>query len=523
MRHSRIWALLGLALLLAGFFDQLRGEWGWEGYYFYGWGVPVALVWFLVQRARTAPVPAQPTSLGGPGSAMVAAGLMAALVSRWLLLPSPHWRLALWAYGAGCVLVLLGVAAWAGGRRWVVHFSFPALFLLVAIPWPTGIEQGVIDGLTRSITVIVTGLLHFTGFDAVPLGHTILLSGVRVEVGDACSGIRSLQALLALALFLGEVFFLTARSRMFLVVAGAATGLAMNLLRSAMLAWLAALMGPSARDYHDVTSAVYVALSFAVLYALAGRLPATPGSKRPPAPSGSAAAIAPVRAAVLLCGALAVFAIPEWIHAARRPHPAAVQAPELRFDVDRASRELRSLPLAEETAMLRSSSGWRGGVVREDGRSIEILWFEWDDTALGLFKALGHTPEFCMGCQGASLLEPVSVHRLSLSGTAVPVEGYRFLDPADRRELHVFRLLWNDGPLDSRAEGTHAGRLRRAWEGRRRPSGRVAMAYAAVRVAGPDLAGSWTVAAPVLEGLLAIEHRATGSMAPPPGTAPADR
>ena len=50
--------------------------------------------------------------------------------------------------------------AWPAGLRWVRHFAFPILFFFVAVPWPTSLEQMVIQGLMRADALINVEVPH---------------------------------------------------------------------------------------------------------------------------------------------------------------------------------------------------------------------------------------------------------------------------------------------------------------------------------------------------------------------------
>ena len=100
------------------------------------------------------------------------------------------------------------------------------------MPWPYRIEVQVIQGLTHYVTVSAVKLLHFAGYPAEVRGNTIVVGSHWLGVDQACSGIRSLQALTMVSLWLGEYFRLAWKGR-FVVVAGAVllTGI-FNLLRA---------------------------------------------------------------------------------------------------------------------------------------------------------------------------------------------------------------------------------------------------------------------------------------------------
>ena len=108
---------------------------------------------------------------------------------------------------AVCAVVISGAGVYlAGGNSWLRHFTFPILFFLVAVPWPTSLEQIVIQGLMRIDALINVEILTAIGIPAVQLGNVIEVGSGFVGIDEACTGIRSLQATFMVSLFLGEFY-----------------------------------------------------------------------------------------------------------------------------------------------------------------------------------------------------------------------------------------------------------------------------------------------------------------------------
>src|SRR4029078_10432291 len=99
-------------------------------------------------------------------------------------------------------------------------FAFPILFFFVAVPWPSQIEQPLIQGLMRADAAINVEILNLIGMPAVQMGNLIEVGSGVVGIDEACTGIRSLQATLMVALFLGEFYDLSSIRRIILVLVG---------------------------------------------------------------------------------------------------------------------------------------------------------------------------------------------------------------------------------------------------------------------------------------------------------------
>ena len=106
-----------------------------------------------------------------------------------------------------------------GGRPWLRHFAFPIAFFLIAVPWPTGIEQPLIQGLMPTVATIATETLSLFGIPAEVQGNLIHINGGVVGVNEACSGVRSLQTSVMIGLLFGELNRLNLVRRIGLIVA----------------------------------------------------------------------------------------------------------------------------------------------------------------------------------------------------------------------------------------------------------------------------------------------------------------
>lgn len=90
----------------------------------------------------------------------------------------------------------------------------------MAVPWPSVLEDPLIQGLTRADAGATAELIGWFGVPAMAHGNVIEVATGQVGIEDACSGIRSFQATLMIALFLGEFYSLCAWRRVIFVVAG---------------------------------------------------------------------------------------------------------------------------------------------------------------------------------------------------------------------------------------------------------------------------------------------------------------
>ena len=107
------------------------------------------------------------------------------------------------------LLFAWGVVRFGGGRRWGAAAMFPLGFLVFAIPLGTLDEVG----LPLRLWVAAAGdqIAHVAGIDVLRSGTQLVApdGSYNYDVAAPCSGVRSLTALLALALFAGYLNFRT--------------------------------------------------------------------------------------------------------------------------------------------------------------------------------------------------------------------------------------------------------------------------------------------------------------------------
>ncbi len=100
----------------------------------------------------------------------------------------------------GLVLTVWGCFLCYFGTRHVRLFWFPLFYLLFLIPGLPGPPEAWLKGFLREIvTNSSTGILRLFGYSVFVQNNVIEIPGVLLGVADACSGIRSLWAMLAVA------------------------------------------------------------------------------------------------------------------------------------------------------------------------------------------------------------------------------------------------------------------------------------------------------------------------------------
>jgi exosortase len=154
--------------------------------------VPLAVYFAWERRQRLAAVRLGPSVIGAAIVALGLAMLVAGLLGAELFLTRASMIVVL----AGGLLFVLG---WPALRV----LSFPVLFLLLMVPIPAIIFNEIAFPLQLLASRVGEVTLAAMSIPVLREGNIIELAQIRLEVAEACSGIRSLISLLTLAIVYG--------------------------------------------------------------------------------------------------------------------------------------------------------------------------------------------------------------------------------------------------------------------------------------------------------------------------------
>ncbi|GDY21453.1 hypothetical protein LBMAG56_28000 [Verrucomicrobiota bacterium] len=294
------WLLLAAGALWSLLFLQVHTVWTSAPQYNYGWAVPLLAVYLFWTRWETRPAPS------ASPSPKLCLGVAGALLLTLLPVSIIHeanrdWRLLNWTFALAVAGLTWLAIAWAGGRAWLRHFAFPSTFPLLAVPWPTVIEDPLVLSLMHVVSFVAVEGLNLCHVPAIQRGNVIEIGPGLVGVNEACSGIQSFQSALMVSLFLGELFQFTRARRCGLLGGAVLWAFLCNLARAFFLAWISHREGLRALDrWHDHTGLALMLACYGGIIALAlalnrvqGRAPPTPTPASAPAPPPAAPAPSP--------------------------------------------------------------------------------------------------------------------------------------------------------------------------------------------------------------------------------------
>lgn len=129
-------------------------------------------------------------------------------------------------------IFLMGGLIWTFfGAKMLRELRFPLLVLILAIPIPAIIFNHITFPLQLLASRIASDILPMLGVPVLQEGNVIQLPVMQLEVAEACSGIRSLMSLFALAIFYGYFLERTTSRRTILALASIPIAVAANVVR----------------------------------------------------------------------------------------------------------------------------------------------------------------------------------------------------------------------------------------------------------------------------------------------------
>jgi exosortase len=129
------------------------------------------------------------------------------------------------------LIALTGLILSFGGRKFLAEFRFPLLILLLAIPIPAVIYNQITLPLQTLAARAAGALLPIFGVPVLREGHIMVLPSMKLEVAQACSGIRSLMSLVTISILYGYFMETSLWKRTVLALASVPIAIAANCLR----------------------------------------------------------------------------------------------------------------------------------------------------------------------------------------------------------------------------------------------------------------------------------------------------
>src|ERR1700733_12581558 len=154
------------------------------------------------------------------------------------------------------------------GWAMVRVLRFPLLVLVLAIPFPAILFNQITFPLQLLASRIASDILPLLGVPTLHEGNVIELPVMKLEVAEACSGIRSLMSLFTLSVFYGYFLERTTRGRVLLALASIPIAGTANVFRIGGTGLCAQYWQPDKvlGFFHEFSGLVMFIISLACLY-----------------------------------------------------------------------------------------------------------------------------------------------------------------------------------------------------------------------------------------------------------------
>jgi exosortase len=261
---SYFWVQIAILVTLIGFlyYQILAGlvlDWWTDPNFSHGFLIPVFSAFVAWQnRKRLGALQPKPSWFG----LVIIAGALALLIVGVLGAEFFLSRSSLVFLLAGLVIYFFG---WGHFRA----LLFPWAFLFFMIPIPVIVFNQVAFPLQFLAAQFANSLLSFVGVPVLRDGNVIQLPTMSLEVAQACSGIRSLMSLGALAVIFGYFAENRILPRVLLALASIPIAVAANGLRIMGTGLLGYYWDPDKAEgfFHEFQGWVIFVISLAMLFA----------------------------------------------------------------------------------------------------------------------------------------------------------------------------------------------------------------------------------------------------------------
>jgi exosortase len=169
------------------------------------------------------------------------------------------------------VIALAGITVYEFGFKQLIRWWLPFALICLSIPLPELITQALALPLQFKASRMGAALLEMRNVPVRLAGNVIQLPGRELFVSEACSGLRSLTALLSMAVLLGALLLKSPVTRMLLVVLAVPVAIVVNGIRVFITGFLVFYVSPAYGEgfMHITEGWLLFLVSLAILGAMA--------------------------------------------------------------------------------------------------------------------------------------------------------------------------------------------------------------------------------------------------------------
>ena len=239
--YPRLFALLCVLIAAATFSEallELVRRWTKQEEYSHGFLIPVIVAWLIWSRRDALVASIGRPSWSGPALILLAAAMH--IVGKL----SALFVLSQLAF----IVTLMGIALGVGGYSLLKVTFVPTIFLLFAIPLPYFVDSVLSYRLQLISSQLGTAFIRLFQIPVYLEGNIIDLGVYKLQVVEACSGLRYLYPLMSLGFLTAYLFQAPLWQRAFVFLSTIPITIVMNSLRIGIVGILVNHWGPQDAD-----------------------------------------------------------------------------------------------------------------------------------------------------------------------------------------------------------------------------------------------------------------------------------
>jgi len=325
---------------------------------------------------------------------------------------------------------------------------------------------------------------------ALAQGAVIEVAGGWVGVDEACAGLRSLDAAVMMAWFIGEQRRFGWRGRLGLGLAALAAAVGGNFIRATTLVWVAAGAGPQATEaWHDTMGWVVLGLTLIGVLGAAEWI-----GRRAEQAAAFRWAGAPGGGRFVAAGL--VLATAGWAATVAWYWPSGYTVGRVGWTLAAKGAEWGGAPPPAGLDTLLVATRWEGVAGAGEGwRGLAYL-IAWEGDVAAAENAFHHGPEICLPYLGLRKQAEIGAVNVDAGGKRLVLAGSRYADAAGRPQ-YVWFARWDEAEGRSLGHGPSASPVETRLAGVMARRSSAVLAQMVLVVAGPaddDAALRWAEA-----------------------------
>ena len=273
---SFVWGSLLIVVLIAAVYYRVLAklviDWWQIPDFSHGFLVPVFAAYLIWVKRRT--LVNTRIAPAWSGVAVVALGLIVLILGVF--------GAELFLSRVSLLILLSGLVLCFGGWELLKELRFVLLVLLLAIPIPSIVFNEITLPLQILASKLASALLPLFGVPVLREGNVIELPAMKLEVAEACSGIRSLVSLFTLSIFYGYFLEKSFLRRAVLALASIPIAIAANAVRILGTGLCVQYWDPDKAQgvFHEFSGWVIFLVSFGCLFVVQRTMSLFPAQRR---------------------------------------------------------------------------------------------------------------------------------------------------------------------------------------------------------------------------------------------------